>query len=148
MGLYDTFSTDEDLEVNGVWIDYGDFRVKIASAGTNNKAFEKYAEKKFKPVRKMIDLGTLGNKQAMRIMADVYAHTVIKDWETKDEEGEWQTGIESPDSEDLLAVTAENVMKTLLSLPRLHLDLQEQANALVNFRRAEMENESGNFETS
>lgn len=149
MGMYSTFETDENLEISGVWIDYGDFRVRIASAGQGNKRYVKYAEAKLKPVRRAIEAGSLGQDRSNNIMSDIYAVTIIQDWEVKDKKGKdiedakWVVGIEDR-SGKILPVTTENVVKTLLNLPRLFIDLQEQAALLSNFRKAEIEEDSGN----
>lgn len=149
MGMYDTFETDEDLETSGVIIDYGDFRVKIASAGQGNKAYVKYAERKLKPVRRALDAGSLGQVRSNALMADIYAVTIVQNWEVKDPKAKddadaaWVPGIEDRTGK-IIPVTKENVEQTLINLPRLFSDLQEQAAALSNFRKAELEADSGN----
>ena len=149
MGMYDVFETDEDLESNGVWIDYGDFRVKIASAGQGNKNYVRYAEKKLKPVRRAIESGALSNKRSQAIMADIYAHTVILDWEIQkgEDENKMIQGIEDPNGK-IIPFTQENVEITLKNLPRLFMDLQEQASSLANFRKEELEEDTKNSKSS
>lgn len=143
MGLYDTFETDENLETNGVIVDYGDFRIKIAAAGPANKNYALYAEKKLKPVRRALETGALSNDRSMAIMADIFSKTVILGWETKVED-EWKSGIEQKGTTDLLPFNEENVMKTLISLPRLFTDIQTQAQSMENFRAAGVESDSKN----
>lgn len=142
MGMYDVFETDENLETSGVWVDYGEFRVLIASAGQGNKSYVRYAEKKLKPVRKAMDAGALSNERSQALMADIYAKTIVLDWQVMSD-GEWKTGIEGREG-DVLPVNEENVEKTLRSLPRLFMDLQEQAMSIANFRKAELEDETKN----
>lgn len=150
-GMYEVFETDEKLESSGVWIDYGDFRVLISSAGQGNKRYVKYAERKFKPVRRAIEANALGQDRSLAIMADIYAVTIVQKWEIKDPKAKdklkakWISGIENHDpNSSPLAVTAENVVQTLLNLPRLFTDLIEQAASLDNFRKAELDMDSGN----
>jgi hypothetical protein len=149
MGMYDVFETDEDLETNGVWIDYGEFRVKIASAGQGNKNYVRYAEKKLKPVRRALEAGALSNKRSQAIMADIYARTVILDWEIQDgdEENKMVQGIEDKNGK-VIPFTEENVEITLKNLPRLFMDLQEQASSLANFRKEELEGDTKNSKSS
>ncbi|MAD98780.1 MAG: hypothetical protein Unbinned200contig1000_18 [Prokaryotic dsDNA virus sp.] len=142
MGMYDVFETDEDLETSGIWLDYGDFRVKIASAGQGNKKYVKYAEKALKPVRKAMQAGALSNERSMSIMSDIYAKTIVLDWETM-KEGELVKGIESRDGQ-IMPFNYENVRQVFIDLPNLFIDIQEQANSIANFRKAELEEESGN----
>jgi len=143
MGMYDVFETDEDLETTGIWIDYGDFRVKIASAGQGNKKYIRYAEKALKPIRKAMQAGAVSNERSNAIMADIYAKTIILGWETM-VAGKLKNGIEDRESDDLLPVNEENVVQTFLNLPNLFIDLQEQANSMSNFRKEELEEEAKN----
>jgi len=142
MGMYDVFETDEDLETSGIWLDYGDFRVKIASATQGNKKYVKYAEKALKPVRKAMQAGALSNERSISIMSDIYAKTVVLDWEVMINK-KLIKGIESREGE-VLPMNYENVRDAFVALPNLFIDIQEQANSISNFRKAELEEDSGN----
>jgi len=146
MGMYDTFETDQALEANGVWLDYGDFRVLLASAGQGNKNYVRYAEKKLKPIRRALESGALSNERSQALMADIYAKTIILSWETMQGEGdkaEMKSGIEAKDG-TIIPFNENNVERILLDLPRLFTDLQEQAASLANFRKNELETEGKN----
>lgn len=143
MGMYDTFETDGNLEQNGVWLDYGDFRMLIASAGQGNKNYVRYAEKKLKPVRRAMEAGALSNERSMALMADIYSKTIVLDWQVRNAVGEWEQGIEDKDG-NIIAFNQENVEDAFRNLPRLFMDVQEQAQSLSNFRRAELEDETKN----
>lgn len=148
MGLYSTFQTNPDLEKDGVWLDYGDFRIRVARAGGANKKYLALAEKTFKPVRRSIEAGSMSNQRAEHLLMDVYSKAVVKDWETKvtdpiSGEESWKKGIEDPDG-DLLEVNAANIYQTFQNLPSLFLDLQQQADVIANFRAAELEEEAKN----
>lgn len=147
MGLYDTFKTDEKKEAEGVWLDYGSCRILIGYAGSTNKKFVSYSEKTFKPLRRAIELGTLDNERSTKIMADVFATTIIRDWATLVGD-DYVRGIENPNGGDLLPVNKENVIATLTALPALFMDLQEQAKSIATFRAADMEADSGNSASS
>lgn len=142
MGMYDVFETDEDLETSGIWLDYGDFRVKIASAGQGNKKYVKYAEKALKPVRKAMQAGALSNERSIAIMSDIYAKTIVLDWEVI-EAGKPKKGIEQRDGK-IAPVNYDTVRQVFIDLPNLFIDIQEQANSIANFRKAELEEEAGN----
>jgi len=142
MGMYDVFETDEDLENSGIWIDYGDFRVKIASAGQGNKKYVKYAEKALKPVRRAMQAGALSNERSQAIMSDIYAKTIILGWETMSEKV-LMPGIENREGE-IIECNYENVKATFSDLPNMFIDIQEQANSIANFRKAELEEEVKN----
>lgn len=142
MGMYDVFETDEALEANGVWIDYGDFRVLLASAGQGNKNYVRYAEKKLKPVRRALESGALSNERSQALMADIYAKTIVLSWETQ-QDGKMKAGIEDSEGK-IIPFNEANVEATLKALPRLFMDLQEQAASLANFRKGELEDEAKN----
>lgn len=143
-GLYDTFETDISLEKEGIWLDYGDFRVKVGHTGGGNKKYVSFAEKKLKPLRRAIDSGAIDNARARAVMMDIFTKTIIFDWETKiDGEEEWQTGIEDREG-SIIEFNSENVLKTLKSLPKLFEDIQEGANSIANFKMEEMEADSKN----
>lgn len=142
MGMYDIFETDENLEIAGIWLDYGDFRIKIASAGQGNKKYVKFAEKALKPIRRAMQAGAVSNERSMAIMADIYVNTIVLAWEVKTDDG-WKPGIEGRDGE-ILPFNKEEVRKVFEALPNLFIDVQEQAAAISNFRKQEIEEESGN----
>lgn len=144
MGMYDVFETDENLETSGIWVDYGDFRIKIASAGQGNKKYIRYAEKALKPIRKAMQAGAVSNERSNTIMADIYAKTIILGWETS-VDGKMVNGIEPREKgADLLPVNENTIQETFLNLPNLFIDIQEQANSMSNFRKEELEEEAGN----
>lgn len=142
MGLYSQFQTDSDLEKTGVVIDYGSFRVLVARAGGSNTDFMRVLTAKTKPHRRAIQTDTMDPKLAQAIEREVFAETVIKDWETE-ADGGWVRGIESPDG-GLLDVTVDNLVRTFENLPDLYTDLKEQANKVALFRKKELEEDAKN----
>lgn len=148
MGMYDQFATDTDLELKGIWIDYGDFRVKLARAGGANKKHLSYMEKKTKPFRRAIQAGTMSEERGAEILYDVYAKTVVLDWEVsdgvdKDGMTKWKRGIHKEDG-GILPFTEENVVQTFKNLPDLFLDLRQAAEGASLFRKEEMEADTKN----
>ena len=142
MGMYDIFETDEDLETTGIWLDYGDFRLKVASAGQGNKKYVRYAEKALKPIRRAMQAGAVSNERSLSIMSDIFAKTIVLDWQVKSGD-EWKSGIEGRDG-DILPFNYDNVIATFQALPNLFMDIQEQAQSIANFRKGELEDDSGN----
>lgn len=143
MGMYDTFKTDPTREQEGVWLDYGDFRIRVAHAGQGNKRYVSYAEKALRPVRQAMNAGALSNERSMNIMADIYAKTIIIDWQVLQADKTWKTGIEAEDG-SILPFNSENVELTLRALPNLFSDIQAQASSIANFRASEIEEEAKN----
>jgi len=137
MGLSKTFGTNEELEVTGIVLDYGEARIRIARAGGNNKKFAKALTVASKPYRRAIATETMDNEVANAIMRSVYASTVVLDWETK-VDGEFQKGIDPVDAGQkagkLLPFSKDNVEAVFRHLPELFTDIQNQAQSIALFR--------------
>lgn len=156
MGLKQQFKTDADLEKQGIVIDYGEARIRIARAGGANQKFAKRLEAVTKPYKRAIQTETMDTQKGNELLQQVYAETVVLDWETKTGENDrgeaiFETGIDPEDAgEDpeadgsLLAVNSENILKVFKNLPDLFQDLQEQAQKSALFRQEIMEADAGN----
>lgn len=141
--MYDLFQTDEALEKDGVYIDYGSFRVKLARSGGANKRYGRILEAKAKPYRRAIQTKTMDNDLAEKMMMDAFVETCIIAWETKIDENEWKSGILAEDK-SLQPFKKENVLKVFHRLPDLFIDLSEQATTLSNYRIGELEEDAKN----
>ena len=75
-------------------------------------------------------------------MSDIYAKTIILDWEVI-QDGKPKKGIEGRDG-SVLPFNYENVRQAFMDLPNLFIDIQEQANSIANFRKAELEEDAKN----
>jgi hypothetical protein len=147
MGLRKLFKTDEKVEQQGVWLDYGDTRIRIARAGGANKKFAKVLDKKTKPYRRALASGTMDNDRANNILRETYAESVVLDWQTKVGD-EWKPGIDPEDAGlpagDLLPVNSDNVLLALTALPDLYQDIMSQAQSIALFRAELDEAAAGN----
>ena len=86
MNLYKTYKASDDMEKQGIDLQYGaDCKIRIARAGGSNSRFVKLLGDKLKPYRRQIDNGTMDDKVAEKIMAEVYADTVILGWSGVDD---------------------------------------------------------------
>ena len=143
MSMYETFDTDKKSETEGVWVDYGQFRVRLARAGGSNKDYQKQLERLSRPYRRAIATDSLDNEVAAGILRKVYAKAVIVGWEVLRDE-EWVSGMDQPGSDDVLDFNAENVEKALKDLPDLFSDLQSQASGIAMYRAGLREDAAGN----
>jgi len=142
MSMYEQFKTNPDVEKEGVWLDYGDFRVRIGRAGGANKDFQKVAERLARPYRRAIATNSIPREKAEELLMATYAEAVVKGWEIKDGDG-WTPGIEGPDG-DILDVNVENILATFQALPTLYEDVQTQAQSWALFKADIREASAGN----
>lgn len=141
MGLYNTFKTNPQYEIEGIWVEYGlldgdesrPIRFKIARAGGQNKAFQKALEKATRPYRRALQSGMLDDKVADRLYKQVFAETVVLDW----------TNV-TDDTGDVLEFNTENVLKVLNDLPDLFADLREQSGNAALYREELLEEDLKN----
>lgn len=152
MNMYEQFETDVGLETAGIWVDYGDFRISIARAGGANKKYLSYAEAKTKPFRRAIQAGTMPEDRSRNLLYDIYAKTVVLDWQVSDGQDKngdpkWKPGIHKKGG-GILEFSQENVVLTFKNLPALFLDLQQVADSVSVFRKDEMEEDSKNLQKS
>jgi len=140
---YANFTTSEDLEIHGLWIEEPAFRVKIARSGGKNKAYSKAIESLFRTHRRSIKMGTVSEEVVNPLLAEAFVRTIIKGWqvvvpdETDDaREPVYADGIHDPETGDVVAVTPENIKRVLLD-PKFGKDLftyiREQADNAAIF---------------
>ncbi|MBP9869920.1 MAG: hypothetical protein KBC53_00275 [Nitrosomonas sp.] len=141
--MYKQFSTDRELEKKGIVLDYGQFRVTVARAGSANHKFVRTHEILTKPVRRLIEQEILPVEKEREISRQLYAKAVVLNWEVKDDKEKWKQGIEAPDG-SILPYTEENVINTFAALPDLFADIQIQSNKMRLFRAADKEADAKN----
>ena len=82
----DEFGSNERAEIDGVWISLGeDAGVKVARLG--NPEAQKAYKKIPKAIRREIEEGIMGNKQAEQFLSSFMAAHVLKDWKGLSYEG-------------------------------------------------------------
>lgn len=147
--LYQMFATDKAVEKEGILINYGDVRFRIARAGGGNQKFQSVFKELSKPYRRQIDQDQLSDEVSEKIMAEVYARTVILGWDSKDgveADGtdKWKPTIPSKDGSEQLEFNVKNVMRVLIDLPELFTDIKVMAQKASNFRKEEVAEDAGN----
>jgi hypothetical protein len=147
---YAIFKTDEKVEVDGVILDYGDFRVKIARAGGSNKRFGKILSDRLKPYKRQMEMDAMDDDVARGIMIETYVDTIILEMEVKDvpnstpETTVYTQGILDPAGE-VLEYNRTNAIQFFKNLPELFRDVQSQANQVSLFRIEEQDKEIKNL---
>lgn len=139
MSLFETFETDESVEKEGLFLNYGknkdgtDICIKIARAGGANTAYHKAINRKMKPYSRQYQAGVMDLEVQSRIVKEAFAETVVIGWEHVQE----RDGTEIPFSR-------ENCIKLFERLPELFVDIQEQATKSTLFRNEVLEGDSKN----
>ncbi len=147
MGLRKLFKTDKRFETEGIVLDYGEARIRIARAGGANKRYIKALDKATKPFRRAIATGAFSDERATAILREVYAKTIVLNWEVKRGE-QWLVGIDPEDlgmdGAELQPVTPENIQQVFENLPDLFTDVRQQAESMTLFRSEIDEAAAGN----
>lgn len=143
-GMYEQFKTSSDLEKSeGVWLDYGEFRVRVLRAGGSNKAYQKALDRAAKPHRKALALGAMDEATGAKIMVDVFVQHVIVGWQCMGEDGNWVDGIHSPTG-TIEEANRDSIGKALRDLPDLFWDIRASAQNQALFRESIREANAGN----
>jgi len=158
--VYKMFESDGTSEKDGVLLNYGDIRFLIARAGGANRRFAEVFREKAKPFRYAIDHGQLNEDDSARLMAEVYAETVVLGWESvvRDKETDEvvldgkgkpkiQKTIEGKDGKQM-KFSVENCTDLLADLPELFRDIQQMAQRSEHFRKSEEAEDLGNLSES
>lgn len=154
MSLSKHFKTVKELEKTGLPVEYGEnskgkmIRFFIARSGGANLEYLKYLEALLKPKRRLLDNGTLENKDIEPIVKQAFIEKALKGWENV--EAEWEPQIEMeiggetklvhPD----LEFSKKNAEKLYEEMPDLFMDHQQLSNKntmfLEDVRKAESKN--------
>lgn len=132
MDLRKNFDTEKDLIKEGIWIDFNGGRFLVAYAGNLNPKWVKIAERVYKPHRYAVDHDILSEELAEELNAQIFVEAVLLDWQNVELDGE------------KLPYSRENAKRVLKEFPILWQGLREQATKVSNYRKADIETDSGN----
>lgn len=142
MSLRKTFKTDKVAETEGVWLEIGindhngrSIRIKLSRMSTSNKRYTKQLNTVTKPHQSAIQNDALDNDLARKMLQEVFADTIILDWDNLPKSE--LTGNDE-DTEDL-EFNRENVLALFKEMPDLYDDWEGRANKASAFREAERE---------
>lgn len=138
---YANFTTNQDEEIAGVFVNYGSFRVKVARAGGSNRAYIQAQDRKARAMRRM---GTPTASRMQEVLMELVAETCVKAWEIKDEQGRWVPGMFDPASGEVIPFNVENVKNVFSQLPNLAQAIQGEASSMELFQSEDLEGEAGN----
>lgn len=130
MDISKEFSTDKAKEVEGVEVDLGDSTLIIARTGS--PAYNKLVNKLFTANKRALDLKNAAAEELSdKLMAEVFAKTVLKGWK----------GIEENGAE--LPYSVENAQR-LLMIKDFRAFVAEKANDMALYKAAVEEDVLGN----
>lgn len=146
--MYSMFETDKELEADGIWLDYGDFRVKVARSGGANKKYTRFVNAKYTANQRAFDTKTISEEAASNIFHQAFAEAVVLDWQiadgqNKDGTTKWKKGIHKKGG-GVLEVTKDNLISVFRELPDLFADIQASANNISLFRKQQLEADAKN----
>lgn len=129
---WDQFETSASLEQEGVWLDFGSYRVKVARAGGANKRYTALIDVRMRPHRRQIEKGTLGEEFGKKLIMDCFAETVVLDWE----------GMVDSDRVTPLPFSADNVKMIFTALPNFYEEIMAACTDIANFRSESLEQDA------
>ena len=132
------FKTSAKMEQEGIWLDYGDFRIKITRAGTTNKRFKRLMEERMKPHRRAMANDTMNNDLAEKITREVWAESVVLGWDSP-----LGTNV-MPYGGKAFQFSVDNCKLLFNELPDLFIDVREQSMKLGLFLDGDEELDTGN----
>lgn len=142
MSLRKTFKTDKTAEVEGVWLEVAvndhngrPTRIKISRMSSSNKRYTKELNKVTKPHQSAIQNDALDNDLARKMLQEVFADTVILDWDNLPKSE--LSG--NPEDTDDLEFNRDNVLALFNEMPDLYDDWEGRAQKSAAFREAERE---------
>lgn len=133
MSLWEQFEMDPVVEAEGITVDYGKEKFRIARAGGANKKFLREIQRTNRKYRKQLEHDLMEDELAERIMREVYAKTVVLGWE----------GVTDKDGSPL-EFSIENCITLFEALPELYADIRDMATKAELFRAHVQESEAGN----
>lgn len=146
MSLSAQFKTDTTLETNGVEIQLAENKdgtiatVIIARAGRINPAYQKVADRIFKPHRRAANMGMLSEAKNSELTRKVFAEAGVIGW--KNVLMSDVTGVKT--DEGYIDYSVENAEKLFVNLPEVYSRLIELATDHQTFMQVVKEEEAKN----
>lgn len=142
------FSTNKQVEVDGVEMLCANVRLVVARAGGSNSEYTKHASEIATKKGKQLQAGLIEDVEARRLLAQLYANYVIRSWETDDGKGKkdephFVSGVESASGE-IVPDSVDARIDFLMDCPDFLLHIKEVAEDFGNFRASQIEETAKN----
>lgn len=140
---YAKYHTDDNLMKTGIWYEDDDVRIKVTYAGTENSRYEKMLKLKLKPFETQIRADNFSDKAFHKVLAEVYAATVVLAWEVKNETEKFVSGIYDEEG-NIVEYNETNVTMGFNLGNRLFQDVIKVATNFNLFRQGQKEEDTKN----
>src|SRR5258708_7325682 len=127
------FGTDSKKETDGIVIEYGSIRVRIARMGGDNSKFSRIMRELAKPFKRMIAEDLLPEEAGRKLLHGVYARSIVLEW----------SGVLDDDGVEL-PFTVENCVAMFERWPEFFGFVEEESAKVANFRTATAEDDVKN----
>lgn len=146
---YAKYHADEALLKKGIIYEDEDVQVIVTYAGTENHRYEKMLKLKLKPYETRIKNDNFSDEEFHKVLAEVYASTVVLGWKSKEaylevvdgeevEKERWVDGIFNEQG-DIVEFTEANVRMAFGLGQRLFSDVIKVATNFNLFRQGQKE---------
>lgn len=132
--LAKVFAMDESKERDGIVIQYGAIRVRLARAGGANARFQKVVEEVTRPYRRMIEVGMLDREQDKALSREIFAKAVVLEW----------SGVTADDGTTEVPFTVDTAITCFERYPEFFNFVVSEAQRMANYRQAALEGEAKN----
>lgn len=145
--LRNAFKTSPKAEKEGIELELANARLRLARAGGQNTKFNAAMSEAFSKHKRAIDLNIMQDEAAKKILYDIFAVHIVLGWETNvAEDGQpedWREGIEG-ENDELLPVTAENIVAFFTELPDFFIEVKNTAENVQFYRQSLVAEIAGN----
>ncbi len=143
---YGLFEVDKEAENEvGIWAKYPvkgfpekETRIRFVHSGQTNPKYRDALRAVLKPLKFRIDQDLVNDEEYESLKMPVYAKHIIKEWQVKDENGNFVPGIYGDDFA-ILPVTVENMLSAWGKGIRLFRDIDAQASQFATFKKQELD---------
>lgn len=148
---YEMFEINEKVEnEEGIWAEYPikghpnrGFKIRFVHSGDTNVHYREALRARLKPINYRIQNDMVSDEEFEGILKKVFADKIVKEWQSKDDNGEYVSGIYG-DNFEILPFNKENINAAFISGPRLFKDIKKQSDDLASFKAEEVSKDSKN----
>lgn len=148
---YAMFEINEKAEnEEGTWAEYPvkgqpkrGFKVRFVHSGDTNIHYREALRARLKPLNYRIQQEMVSDEEFDGVVQKVFADKIIKDWKSKDENGNFVDGIYA-DNFEIVPFSKEAILNTFKVAPRLFKDIKKQADSLATFKQEEVKADTKN----